>query len=46
MFLTPSHQRMNIPRDNWFRDVVLPKVADTDGHVLATVCALTFAIAW
>ena len=36
---------MNIPHDDCFRDVVLPIVADTDGHVLATVCALTFAIA-
>ena len=44
-FLTPSHQKMNIPYDDWFRAVVLPIVAETDGHVLATVCALTFAIA-
>ena len=44
-FLTPSHQKMDIPYDDWFRAVVLPIVADTDGHVLATVCALTFAIA-
>ena len=44
-FLTPSHQRMNIPHDDWFRDVVLPIVADSDAHVLATVCAMAFAIA-
>ena len=36
-FLTPSHQKMNIPHDDWFRDVVLPIVADSDarlGHSL------------
>ena len=36
-FLTPSHQKMNIPHDDWFRDVVLPIVADSDGHVLTKV---------
>ena len=44
-FLTPRHQKMNIPHDDWFRAVVLPIVADSDGHVLATVCAMAFSIA-
>ena len=44
-FLTPRHQKMNIPYDDWFRAVVLPIVADSDGHVLATVCAMAFSIA-
>ena len=44
-FLTPSHQKMNIPHDDWFRAVVLPIVADSDAHVLATVCATAFAVA-
>ena len=44
-FLTPSHQKMNIPHDDWFREVALPIVADSDAHVLATVCAMAFAIA-
>ena len=45
-FLTPSrHQKMNTPHDDWFRDVVLPIVADSDAHVLATVCAMAFAVA-
>ena len=44
-FLTPSHQKMNIPHDDWFREVALPIVADSDAHVLATVCAMAFAVA-
>ena len=28
-----------------FRDVVLPIVADSNAHVLATVCAMAFAVA-
>ena len=36
---------MNIPHDDWFRAVVLPIVADSDAHVLATVCATAFAVA-
>ena len=44
-FLTPSHQKMNIPHDDWFREVVLPIVADSDAHVLATVRAIAFAVA-
>ena len=44
-FLTPRHQKMNIPYDDWFRAVVLPIVAESDGHVLATVCAMAFSIA-
>ena len=44
-FLTPSHQKMNIPHDDWFRAVVLPIVADSDARVLATVCATAFAVA-
>ena len=44
-FLTPSHQKMNLPHDDWFREAALPIVADSDGHVLATVCAMAFAIA-
>ena len=44
-FLTPGHQKMNIPHDDWFRAIVLPIVAESDGHVLATVCALAFSIA-
>ena len=44
-FWTPSHQKMNMPHDDWFRAVVLPIVADSDGHVLATLCAMAFAIA-
>ena len=39
-FLTPSHQTMNIPHDDWFREVALPIVADSDAHVLATVSAM------
>ena len=44
-FLTPSHQKMNIPQDDWFREVALPIVADSDARVLATVCAIAFAVA-
>ena len=44
-FLTPGHQKMNIPHDDWFRAIVLPIVAESDGHVLATVCAMAFSIA-
>ena len=44
-FLTSSHQKMNIPHDDWFWNVVLPIVADSDAYVLATVCAMAFAIA-
>ena len=29
-FLTPRHQKMNIPHDDWFRAVVLPIVAVSD----------------
>ena len=36
---------MNIPHDDWFRAIVLPIVAESDGHVLATVCAMAFSIA-
>ena len=36
---------MNIPHDDWFRDAALPIVADSDAHVLATVCAMAFAVA-
>ena len=36
---------MNVPHDDWVRTVVLPIVADSDAHVLATVCATAFAIA-
>ena len=44
-FLTPRHQKLNIPHDDWFRAIVLPIVAESDGHVLATVCAMAFSIA-
>ena len=44
-FLTPWHQPIDIPHDQWFRTVVLPIVADSDAHVLATVCATAFAAA-
>ena len=44
-FLTPSHQKMNIPHDDWFRAVALPIVADSNAHVLATVCATAFEVA-
>lgn len=44
-FLTPAHQVLPLPHDDWFRDRVLPIVAEKDAHALATVSAVAFALA-
>ena len=44
-FLTPWHGPMDIPFDSWFRTVVLPIAAMEDGHLVATISAVTLAVA-